>query len=332
MFSEKSAWLAVIVFVLVLPFIWLSVGKNAYGQRRGERLREILEQRRGASKASDRNLQEIVVAGSRRTYLVHLPPGYDKAKRLPLVLAFHGGGGNAQNMAQMSVFSQKADREKFVVVYPNGLGRMENILLTWNAGGCCDYAMEQNIDDVRFVSELIDALVTKYGVDKKRVYATGFSNGALLSHRLAAEIPDKIAAIAPVAGALFDSSPKPKGKVPVLIIHGLADMAVPYKGGDSQRNRVKNAQSEPYKSLDYAAKYWAKNNGCKLVPTKKTISMIVREAYPGCTAKNDVEVIMITDGLHSWPGGKKGRDAGDESSTAISATDAIWDFFRGRSK
>lgn len=293
------------------------------------RLRELLERRRTAQSQAKREVAgEILIDGQRRTYHVHTPKSYTGKTPLALVLAFHGGGGNGRNMEQMSGFSGKADRENFIVVYPNGLGRLENILLTWNAGGCCDYAMEQNVDDVKFVSALIDKLSRDYSVDKKRVYATGFSNGALLSHRLAAEIPEKLAAIAPVAGALFDSSPKPKGRVAVLMIHGLADTAVPYKGGDSQRERVQKRQSEPYKSLDYAARYWSGNNACRPVPIKSAAGNITREKYAGCSSGADVEVLTISDGLHSWPGGEKGREAADAPSNSISATDTVWEFFR----
>ncbi|NOT48305.1 MAG: polyhydroxybutyrate depolymerase [Acidobacteria bacterium] len=295
-------------------------------------MRTIIQERRGDREPRGGNLNEIVVDGRRRTYLVHLPRSYDKSKRLPLVLAFHGGGGNAQNMAKMSGFNEKADKENFIVVYPNGSGRFDNMLLTFNAIGCCDYAMETNIDDVKFVSLLIDKLIKDYAVDKKRVYATGFSNGALISYRLAAEIPDKIAAIAPVAGALFDSSPKAKGKVAVLVIHGLADTAVPYEGGTSQRDRITKRQNAPFKSVAFAANFWARNNGCKDKPIKTNEPKVIRERYSGCEANNDVEVISIVDGLHSWPSGEKGREAADEPSTAINATDEIWKFFKDHKK
>ncbi len=318
--------------ILVAAAVVLSIAAFAQGGR-GDRLRKLIELRRGGEQAA-RNLplSEIIVNGKRRTYAVHLPRGYDKSKPLPLVLAFHGGGGNAQNMARMSGFSEKADKENFIVVYPNGSGRFENFLLTFNAIGCCSYAMEQNVDDVKFISLLIDKLAAEYAVDKKRVYATGFSNGALISHRLAAEIPDKLAAIAPVSGTIFDSSPKPKGQVAVLMIAGMKDTAVPYQGGNSTRNTVQKNQSEPFKSAAYTANYWAKNNGCKGDPVKTNNGKVIREKYSGCSAGNDVEIISIIDGLQAWAGGEKGREAADAPSTAINATDEIWEFFKKHRK
>ena len=325
MLNKKFWFFALLVFAAACSFA-------VFGQQRGERLKKILEQRRGGQVLNNEISGEIDIDGKRRTYLVHLPPNYSKEKYLPLVLAFHGGGGNAQNMVNMSGFNEKADQENFIVVYPNGSGRTDNILLTFNAIGCCSYAMQQNVDDVKFISELIDKISAEYGVDTKRVYATGFSNGALISNRLAAEIPAKIAAIAPVSGTIFESSPKPKGKVAVLIIHGMKDTAVPYEGGNSQRSLVSSNQSEPFKSVAYTASYWAKNNGCNEVSQNTTNGKVLRENYVGCNSGNDVNVILITDGLHAWAGGESGRSGGDQPSNAINATDEIWEFFKKHSK
>lgn len=319
-----------LVYSLLVLFALLSFA--VFGQQRGERLKKIIEQRRSGQTSNNQPSGEINIDGKRRTYLVHLPPNYSKETPLPLVLAFHGGGGNAQNMVNMSGFNQKADKENFIVVYPNGSGRTDNILLTFNAIGCCSYAMEQNIDDVKFISGLIDKISAEYAVDKKRVYATGFSNGGLISNRLAAEIPEKIAAIAPVSGTIFESSPTPKGKVAVLIIHGMKDTAVPYEGGISSRNTVNKAQSQPFKSVAYTANYWAKNNGCKENPSKTNDGKVIREKFAGCDSGNDVEVISIIDGEHAWAGGAKGRNAGDAPSNAINATDEIWEFFKRHKK
>lgn len=328
MSARKVFYILSVISLIVTSLVFSGFEQNVSAQQRGERLKKILERRRDEAKSDKEIKGEIAIDGRRRSYLIHLPPGYDKNKKMPMVLAFHGGGGNAENMRQMSGFNQKADSENFIVVYPNGLGRLNNILLTWNAVGCCDYAMEQKIDDVKFIGALIDKLVLEYGIDSKRIYATGFSNGALISYRLAAEMPEKFAAIAPVAGALFENSPKPKGRVPVLIIHGLADTAVPYEGGYSQRDLVAKRQSQPFKSLGYAAEVWAKTNGCSALPKKETKGAVIRESHPSCVDNNNVEVIAITDGLHAWPGGNKGRDAADAPSTAISATDEIWEFFK----
>ena len=323
-----------LIFVLLpILLVILFINDCVSAQNRRGRLREFLRERRENSGNRDANLQEIKVGGANRTYLLHLPKNYRKDKKLPLVIAFHGGGGNAQNMENMSGFSQKADAENFIVVYPNGSnGQTKNIFLTWNAVGCCSYASENNIDDVGFVRALIDKLSNEYAVDTKRIYATGFSNGAMLSFRLGTELADKLAAIAPVSGAIFDSTKTRGGKIPVLMIHGAKDTAVKYDGGISDRGIVKKAQTEEYKSVRYAAEFWAKNNGCRLHSDKTQDGNVIKETFQSCAANNDVILYTITDGTHAWAGGKRGRDSGDAPSNSIAATDTIWEFFKAHTK
>jgi poly(3-hydroxybutyrate) depolymerase len=136
--------------------------------------------------------------GRRRTYLVHVPPGPQSAP-MAVVLAFHGGGGNASGFERYAELDRVADRERFLVVYPNGTGPLPNRLLTWNAGdGCCGYALTNRVDDTGFAVAVVADLERRVRIDRKRIYATGHSNGAILSHRLAAE-RGFVAAIVPVA-------------------------------------------------------------------------------------------------------------------------------------
>src|SRR4030042_572429 len=122
---------------------------------------------------------------------------------MPLVIVLHGGGGNAQSTAGMTGMNVKADSSGVIAVYPNGNGRLsDEKLLTWNAGNCCGYALDNNIDDVAFIRSLIDDLQSKLAIDQSRVYATGISNGGMMSYLLACQLSDKIAAIAPVAGTM----------------------------------------------------------------------------------------------------------------------------------
>ena len=121
---------------------------------------------------------------------------------MPLVVVLHGGGGNAENIEEVTGFSEKADEEGFIVVYPDGSGRLDRYLLTWNAGFCCGYALENNIDDVGFIRALIEYLQEKYAINRNMIYVTGISNGGMMSYRLGAELSDIVAAIAPVAGSI----------------------------------------------------------------------------------------------------------------------------------
>ena len=124
---------------------------------------------------------------------MHLPPQAGDGQPLPLVINFHGGGGEPLGHERYSGMDDLADEEGFIAVYPAGTSRFGDRLLTWNAGGCCGYAQEESVDDVGFVRALIDDLSTVTLIDRSRIYATGLSNGAMMAYRLAAEIPDQIA-------------------------------------------------------------------------------------------------------------------------------------------
>ena len=139
--------------------------------------------------------------GLKRTALVRVPGQVAERRPLPVVLNFHGGAGNAVGQQRYVHMDAIADREGFIVVYPNGTGVLEDRLLAWNAGTCCGMAAREETDDVGYVRALLDELARRLPVDSARVYATGLSNGAMMSYRLAAELSDRIAAIAPVAGA-----------------------------------------------------------------------------------------------------------------------------------
>ena len=134
--------------------------------------------------------------GRTRNYLVHPPKGYDGKSSLPLVLVLHGAIQGATNVERMSGMSAKADKENFLAVYPNGTSG-SGLAPTWNAGACCGYAQMNKVDDVGFLRALIDRLEHDYPIDPKRVFATGISNGGMMSYRLACEMADRIAAVAP---------------------------------------------------------------------------------------------------------------------------------------
>ena len=177
------------------------------------------------------NLDHVTHQNRKRTYHLHLPENFSDFETYSLVMVLHGGAANAEYAARMSEMRELADKENFIVVYPNGTGIYEHAVLTWNAGICCVYAKEHEIDDVGFLEKLIDKLIAEYPIDKNRVFITGISNGAMMAHRLACEISEKIRAIAPVAGMLNYDEKEPTTSVSVLAIHGTADEHAPYGGG-----------------------------------------------------------------------------------------------------
>ena len=129
----------------------------------------------------------LQVGSKSRTFLVHLPPRFAERGPLPVLLAFHGGGGSAQGFQKYAGLDAVADREGFAVVYPDGSGRLGRRLLSWNAGGCCGRAREDRVDDVGFAIRLLGDLARDLPLDRTRVYATGHSNGAMMAYRFAAE-------------------------------------------------------------------------------------------------------------------------------------------------
>jgi polyhydroxybutyrate depolymerase len=184
---------------------------------------------------------DIQVGGLERRYIVHVPPGYDGSKPGPVILMFHGGGGTAQGAMRETRWAAKADKEGFLAVFPEGTrpdpsqpARFAGNPQTWNDGSSRLNvgAAERKVDDDGFVRALLDDLAARFAVDTRRIFVTGFSNGASMSFRIGRELANRVAAIAPVAGADWaDEPPKPVRPVPLLYITGTADPLNPIDGG-----------------------------------------------------------------------------------------------------
>jgi polyhydroxybutyrate depolymerase len=251
----------------------------------------------------------VTSGGRERTARVHVPSSSDPTKAVAVVLNFHGRMSNASQQELISKATSKADAAGFVVVYPEGVGQ------TWNAGLCCGQAQSENVDDVAFTRDLLDALGKKLCVDPKRVFATGLSNGAFMSNRLACELSDRIAAIGPVAGQLMMTTCTPSRAVPVMYFHGDADGIVSYEG----KYGMPGAQA--------SAKAWATRNGCDAT-AKQTYAKgdTTCMTYSGCDASADVTLCTVAGGGHTWPGGTSIPYLG-KTSTDVDATCAMWTFF-----
>jgi len=257
-----------------------------------------------------------------RTYLLHLPTSYIPGNNMSLIIAMHGGFGWGTQLQNQSQLSTKSDNAGFIVVYPEGVKSPFGIR-TWNAGGCCGYAMNNNIDDVGFLSNLIDTLVAAYSIDTQRIYATGMSNGAFMSYRLACERSDKIAAIAPVAGSMNVNACNPTRGVPVIHFHSYQDNNVPYQGGIG--SGTSNHYNPP---LDSVLNSWAQVNNCYV----NNDTIINNQDYThvnfkSCSCGNELNLYLTHDGGHSWPGGLA-TSSGDPASTILSANDLMWSFFQ----
>jgi polyhydroxybutyrate depolymerase len=267
----------------------------------------------------------LTVDGRTRYFLLNLPPGYyEEVGKLPLVIGLHGAAGSGSQFELDYRFTQKANSAKFIAVYPDGV-RSEGLLglRFWNAGYCCNYASEHNINDVKFISELIDKLVRDYKVDPKKVYAAGMSNGGMMAYRLACEIPDKVAAIATVSCSMVQTQPcSPSRAVPIIHMHSELDAKIPYYGGVGIGGYY-------YPPVDSVLNVWSAKNNCTSVPQVITDNAQYKlTEWPACGNGALMQCYLTKDGGHAWPGGRKSRDQADEPSTAINANDLIWDFFQ----
>ncbi|HOD80690.1 MAG: Alpha/beta hydrolase family protein [Planctomycetes bacterium ADurb.Bin126] len=272
----------------------------------------------------------IQSGGAARTYRVHVPKTYDPARPTPVVLAYHGGFTNAVIMAAFCGLNDKADKEGFIAVYPNGTG-LGKAVLFWNAGLAPPRAGEKRADDVAYSAAVLDDLAGVVNVDPKRVYATGMSNGGMMVYRLAAELSGRIAAIAAVGGTMGDAEPKPARSVPVLHFHGTADTFVPYEGFKDARQTFIRV-----KSVEDTLSAWARLNGCgkpgaaeKLPDTAADDgTTVTRKVWPAGPSGAEVILYTVQNGGHTWPGRALGAARLGKSTRDISANDIIWEFFK----
>jgi polyhydroxybutyrate depolymerase len=276
-------------------------------------------------------LVPLVHDGRARSYLVH---DFSHGTPAPLVIVLHGGGGNAENAARMTGFDRIASREGLIAVYPNGTAGPSGLpLLTWNAGHCCAAAMQARVDDVGFVAAIIDALVAKGRADPARVYVTGMSNGAMMAHRLGRELSKKIAAIAPVVGAVFGDERPPAAPVAAFIVVGAEDHTVPGAGGPLKLRPLLGGSAADVSvapAIDQAT-YWARANGCGEPRRSETRASVVLE-WTGCSSGAPVVLQTVAGNGHAWPGGQAGRAGADPPSKSFDASEAMWAFFAKTAK
>lgn len=283
------------------------------------------------------NTIELTVDGLKRRYIVHVPAGYDGKTPVPVVIMFHGGGGKARGAMQETSWSDKANKEKFLVVYPEGVPRdptrrasFVSNPQSWNDGSARSVlgAAQKNIDDVNFINSLLDDLTVRFRVDPRRIYATGFSNGASMTFRAGRELSARLAAIAPVAGSDWLEQPAPTHPVSLLYITGTQDPLNPIDGGDISIGARPMGKKPPVREF---IQKWVKMLGCAPAPgvihDKDGVQGV---AYTACHEKAEVVFYTVAGMGHFWPGGMSHlpeRVIG-KSSDKIIATDVIWEFFQ----
>lgn len=273
----------------------------------------------------------LMMGEQKRTYLVHVPESYDPNKPSPVVLALHGAAMNGSMMVWFSGLTKKSEQAGFIVVYPSGTGT--GPFLVWNAGGFNRKKSEGKPDDVAFIDKLLDDLGKMVKIDEKRVYACGMSNGGMMSYRLASELSDRIAAIAPVAGTIAIEESKPNRPVPVIHFHGTKDNIVQFE------MRKENEKSfMRFMDVEDSIQTWVKLNECNETPNTETISKdgdtmkVTRTSYGGGKDGSEVVLIVIEEGGHTWPGQKPPVGFIGKSVKDISANDIMWEFFQKHPK
>jgi polyhydroxybutyrate depolymerase len=244
----------------------------------------------------------VQLDGLTRTYRVFVPARTKKPA--PVVLVFHGGFGTGARVATQTGFDAEAEKRGFIAVYPDGVGR------AWNAGPCCGAPSRLGVNDVGFVSKLLDKLGRQYAIAKKRIFATGISNGGLISYRLACELSNRIAAVAPVAATLV-SQCSPKKPLSILHIHGLDDENIPFEGGQGTRGVV----DLDWPPVEQGIELWRKLDGCPAAGAATMGPVISMTVWAPCRSGTEVRLVTIAGAGHVWP------------KEPYGATPEIWRFF-----
>jgi len=249
----------------------------------------------------------ITTSGDMREYRVHVPPGYDLQAPVALIVALHGYTEKIDEFMDISHFAEAVDKRGMIVVFPQGKAPLG--VPGWNAGSCCGTAQIQNTPDVQFIRDMVAQIEKDYCIDPKRIFVSGFSNGGMLSHRLACEFSERVAAIGAVSGTMAIDPCIPKRAVPILHIHGTSDIVVPY-------DNAVTAQTVPQ-----TINGWVARNFCQ--PSTSVVyskGAAKCELYGACNA--DVQLCTIEGGSHEWPAGGSAMGMGD-----LPATEYILDFF-----
>jgi polyhydroxybutyrate depolymerase len=259
-------------------------------------------------------LQHLTSGGLDRTYQLHLPTDYESTQDWPVVLAYHGRGNTGVGTEEFS----KLSTLPAVVVYPNGVvGLGDGDRQAWQGA---PYSAP-GVDDVAFTGDLLDELAATLCVDERRVYATGKSNGAGFVGILGCVLADRIAAIAPVAGAFYPNGIdcRPSRPVPVIEFHGTGDVTIPY-AGDADRGLPA--------ITDWVAG-WAKRDRCLArVPDQVIQPDVTVSRWVGCARGALVSHVAVTGGGHTWPGADSYSGGGYTTQT-IEAHEVFWQFARG---
>lgn len=274
------------------------------------------------------SVRRLASGGRQRCYLLHIPPRYDPGQPLPVVFSLHGFASNAEGQARIPKWSQLADRESFIVVYPEGTSFPRR----WNAA---DAFLARDVDDVQFFRDIVADLAQIASIDPERIYVSGISNGGTMSHRIACEAADLVTAIGTVAALPLETPGgcQPSRPVPLIAFHGTADPLVSYDGGTYHAMGLGRLLPAPARGLSYPPietwiANWAERNGCSVTPEAgPRAGDATCLHYSDCRNGADVVLYTIEDGGHTWPGSAPIPFFG-KTSQDVDASAVMWGFFQ----
>lgn len=268
--------------------------------------------------------------GRTRRYRLYVPGSLGSGTPVPLLVALHGGLGTSSQFAANSGFDELAEANRFVVVYPDGIGNQPDGsgFQTWNGGFCCGPAVTQQVDDVGFVGRLITTVAAQWPIDPARVYAAGHSNGGILAYRLACELGGRIAAIGVQAGSNVVDGCAPSSPVSVLHLHGGADTNMPINGG-----RGTGVSGVTFPSARSAVDAMVRANGCgpsQAAAVAASNPDVTVTTWSSCPRGVTVRLVMVAGASHAWMGHPAQNAAGaamvGEPYPGLDASRAIWSF------
>lgn len=276
----------------------------------------------GATAAGASEVQFSVDGMVRRAIVVNANPS---ASPRPAVIVLHGGAGNAAMQRSRTRFDKVASAHDFMVAYAEG-SEFRPGMHAWNTG----YLMRrqvQDVDDIAYFDTLIAKLISDHRADPKRIFMTGGSNGAMMTLIYAVKRPEKLAAIAPVVGAMFSFDQSPARPVPILLINGAKDDEVPIEGGMSRNPMVSRNQQAPYKPLSETVQFWVRANKSSPQPHVVAEGSLTTTTYPAQSGGAVTVSIVDADGGHGWPG-TDARGGGQAPIQAFNGADRVWQFFK----
>jgi polyhydroxybutyrate depolymerase len=279
------------------------------------------------------NCFSMTVNGVARTYALHVPSAFQKNSGA-LVIVLHGSGGSGLKIEGNTGFSTLADQDGFAVAYPDGLLNPSISQTDWG------YFFNDFADDVGFLRQLIDALQTSVGPDRKRIYVTGFSAGALMSHRMGVQASDLVAAIGSVEGTLFSSTtpqtvPSALGPVSVIALHGDQDPTVHYCGSPTDASQEDTFNYWSGTSANSCSNF---DTSSALCDAQGNITAVVEKDATSCAGSTEVKFYKLIGGEHEWysnPMNVSGQvpfNPDFDSSTGVITSDIVWNFFAAHPK